>query len=30
MPMKPAEMDDLVRRETASNLALIKAAGIRP
>jgi tripartite-type tricarboxylate transporter receptor subunit TctC len=30
MPMTPAEMDDLVGRETASNLALIKAAGIKP
>jgi tripartite-type tricarboxylate transporter receptor subunit TctC len=27
-PMKPAEIDDLVRRETASNLDIIKAAGI--
>jgi tripartite-type tricarboxylate transporter receptor subunit TctC len=30
MPMTPAEMDDLVRRETAANLDLIKAAGIKP
>jgi tripartite-type tricarboxylate transporter receptor subunit TctC len=30
LPMTPAEMDDLVRRETAANLDLIKAAGIRP
>lgn len=30
MPMQPAEMDDLVKRETAANLALIKAAGIKP
>ena len=30
MPMTPAEMDDLVRRETAANLELIKAAGIAP
>ena len=30
MPMKPAEMDDLVKRETAANLALVKAAGIKP
>jgi tripartite-type tricarboxylate transporter receptor subunit TctC len=30
LPMTPAEMDDLVRRETASNLELIKAAGIQP
>jgi tripartite-type tricarboxylate transporter receptor subunit TctC len=30
MPMKPAEMDDLVKRETAANLELINAAGIKP
>jgi tripartite-type tricarboxylate transporter receptor subunit TctC len=30
MPMKPVEMDDLVKRETAANLELIKAAGIKP
>ena len=30
MPMKPADMDDLVKRETAANLELIKAAGIKP
>ena len=30
MPMKPADMDDLVRRETAANFELIKAAGIKP
>jgi tripartite-type tricarboxylate transporter receptor subunit TctC len=30
MPMKPAEMDDLVKRETMANLELIKAAGIKP
>jgi tripartite-type tricarboxylate transporter receptor subunit TctC len=30
MPMKPGEMDDLVKRETAANLELIKAAGIKP
>src|SRR5439155_743589 len=30
MPMRPAEMEDLVRRETAANLGLIKAAGIKP
>ena len=30
MPMKPAEMDDLLKRETAANLELIKAAGIKP
>ncbi len=29
MPMKPAEMDDLVKRETAANLELLKAAGIK-
>ena len=29
MPMTPAEMDDLVKRETAANLELIKAAGIK-
>jgi tripartite-type tricarboxylate transporter receptor subunit TctC len=29
MPMKPAEIDDLVKRETAANLELIKAAGIK-
>ena len=29
MPMTPAEMDDLVRRETAANLELVKAAGIK-
>jgi tripartite-type tricarboxylate transporter receptor subunit TctC len=28
-PMTVAEMDDLVRRETAINLEVIKAAGIR-
>jgi tripartite-type tricarboxylate transporter receptor subunit TctC len=30
MPMKPTEMDELVKRETAANLELIKAAGIKP
>jgi len=30
MPMKPSDMDDLVKRETAANLELIKAAGIKP
>src|SRR2546430_705554 len=30
MPMKPADMDDLVKREVAANLELIKAAGIKP
>ena len=29
MPMTPAEMDDFVKRETAANLELIKAAGIK-
>jgi tripartite-type tricarboxylate transporter receptor subunit TctC len=29
MPMKPAEMDDLVKRETAANIELVKAAGIK-
>jgi tripartite-type tricarboxylate transporter receptor subunit TctC len=29
MPMAPAAMDDLVERETAANLALIKATGIK-
>jgi tripartite-type tricarboxylate transporter receptor subunit TctC len=29
-PMTPAEMDDLVKRETAANLEVIKAAGIKP
>jgi tripartite-type tricarboxylate transporter receptor subunit TctC len=28
LPMSPAEMDDLVKRETASNREVIKAAGI--
>ncbi len=30
LPMTPAEMDDLVRREIAANVALVKAAGIQP
>ena len=30
LPMSPAEIDDLVKRETAANLELIKAAGIKP
>ena len=30
MPMKPSEMDDLMKREMAANLELIKAAGIKP
>ena len=29
LPMTPAEMDDLVKRETASNLEVIRAAGIQ-
>ncbi len=29
LPMSPAEMDDLVKRETASSLEVIKAAGIQ-
>jgi tripartite-type tricarboxylate transporter receptor subunit TctC len=29
LPMKPAEMDDLVMRETAANMEVIKAAGIK-
>jgi tripartite-type tricarboxylate transporter receptor subunit TctC len=29
LPMSPAEIDDLVKRETAGNLELIKAAGIK-
>jgi tripartite-type tricarboxylate transporter receptor subunit TctC len=29
MPMTPAEMDQLVKRETAANFELIKAAGIK-
>jgi tripartite-type tricarboxylate transporter receptor subunit TctC len=29
MPMTPSEMDDLVKRETAANMELIKAAGIK-
>ena len=29
LPMTPAQMDDLVRRETAANMEVIKAAGIR-
>jgi tripartite-type tricarboxylate transporter receptor subunit TctC len=29
MPMKPAEIDDLLKREVAANIDLIKAAGIR-
>jgi len=30
MPMSPLEMDELVKRDTAANLELIKAAGIKP
>lgn len=30
MPLSPREMDDLVARDTAANLQLIKAAGIKP
>jgi tripartite-type tricarboxylate transporter receptor subunit TctC len=30
VPMTPAEMDDLVKRETAANMEVIKAAGIKP
>jgi len=30
MPLSPKEMDDLIVRETAANLELIKAAGIKP
>jgi tripartite-type tricarboxylate transporter receptor subunit TctC len=29
MPMTPSKMDDLVKRETAANMELIKAAGIK-
>jgi hypothetical protein len=29
MPMTPKEMDELVVRETAANLSVIKAAGIK-
>ena len=29
-PMKPSEIDDLVRREIVSNQELIKAANIKP
>ena len=29
MPLRPAEMDDLVKRETAANIELVKAAGIK-
>src|SRR6478672_2262160 len=30
MPMQPVEMDELVKREIAANMELIKAAGIKP
>jgi tripartite-type tricarboxylate transporter receptor subunit TctC len=30
LPLTPAQMDDLVRREIAANLEVIKAAGIKP
>jgi tripartite-type tricarboxylate transporter receptor subunit TctC len=30
LPMTPAEIDELVKRETSANLELIKAAGIKP
>jgi tripartite-type tricarboxylate transporter receptor subunit TctC len=30
LPMTPAEMDAFIGRETAANLAVIKAAGIKP
>jgi tripartite-type tricarboxylate transporter receptor subunit TctC len=30
LPMTPEQMDDLVVRETAANMAVIKAAGIKP
>jgi hypothetical protein len=29
LPMTPSEMDELVVRETASNMEVIKAAGIK-
>jgi tripartite-type tricarboxylate transporter receptor subunit TctC len=29
LPMSPSEIDDLVKRETASNMEVIKAAGIK-
>jgi tripartite-type tricarboxylate transporter receptor subunit TctC len=29
MRLQPAEMDDLVKRETAANIELVKAAGIK-
>jgi hypothetical protein len=30
MPLSPKEIDELVAREMAANLELIKAAGIKP
>ena len=30
MPLSPKEIDELVVREMAANLELIKAAGIKP
>jgi tripartite-type tricarboxylate transporter receptor subunit TctC len=30
LPMTPGQMDDFIVRETAANLAVIKAAGIKP
>ena len=30
MPISPAEMDDLMKRETLANAELIRAAGIKP
>jgi tripartite-type tricarboxylate transporter receptor subunit TctC len=29
MPMTPAQMDEFIKHETASNLEVIKAAGIK-
>jgi tripartite-type tricarboxylate transporter receptor subunit TctC len=29
VPMTPGEMDDFVKRETAANMEVIKAAGIK-
>ncbi len=29
LPMTPAQMDDLVKRETAANMEVIKVAGIK-
>ena len=30
LPMTPGQMDELIVRETADNMAVIKAAGIKP